>query len=181
MSFRLVVASVLVAPSIASASPLSADLSAGAGAAVMYSDPCGGPFPIANCTTPAARLRGPAMTVRGMVGAHHALRGAWGLRWGAGLSGLFMTESGDTGSIVSGGGEFGVTLDRWSADTFAGLSWVRVRADGMATTGATMAFGGSVGFAITPQVSAFARVDLSAMLEGSIGGASIDGGVTFRL
>jgi hypothetical protein len=167
----------LLAPAAASASEF--DLSAGGGASVVYSDPCG--FPGSPCTTPRTRLAGASAMLRTTWSLRHAISPRLSLRYGAALSGLFMTESNGTGAILTGGGEFGVTLDRWSANVFGGFSAVSVRADQMTANGPTMAFGGDLAVALTPQLSAFARVDLSAAPEGPIGGAFAGLGVTYHL
>ena len=179
----LILASIVLAPTLAAASPdYGLELSAGAGAGTMYRDPCGGPFaPTTPCTTPEARLRGPAALASAMYGARYHLRRGWGLHWSAGGQATVMTDSGATGSILTGAGGFGMSWDRFSATAIAGLSYLRVRADGMTTTGGSLAFGGIVGVDITPQIGAYARLDLSAFLYGYFGGARASPGVSFRL
>lgn len=177
MLHRLVLLVLVVVPTVASASEF--DLSAGGGASVVYSDPCG--FPGSACTTPRMRLAGASAMLRTTWSFEKVLSPRLNLHYGPALSGLFMTEAGGTGSIVTGGAEFGVGLDRWSLDVFGGFSWIHVGTDTMTATGPTTAFGGGASFALTPQLSAFARVDLSAMLEGPIGGAFAGLGLTYHL
>ena len=179
----LVLLALLAIATPAAADPIiDVDLSASGGAGVMFSDPCGGPFSEADCTTPRVRLSGPSATLRAGLGSHHMTSRRWGLRWSGVAQGMFVRVPGAQGMILSGGGQFGAMFDRFFADVFSGLSFVRVEADGMAPErGATLAFGADAGIAITPWLSAFARVDASAIMEGSIGGAYAGAGLGVHL
>lgn len=173
--------SVLLACAIAAAIPQTAlagelRLGVGAGAAAAGYDPCS--YPGSNCDTPRTRMAGPAPLV--LAGYRHRfpLRHGFALRAGGMMSAVLISPAAETStSVVSGAGEFGVQYDRFAADVIAGLSFIRMSNDEMTGRGGTMLMGGQISAKLSPELAAFGRIDLNAMMHGTVASAFIGVGL----
>jgi hypothetical protein len=172
-SLLLAAALLTSLPHAASASELR--LSVGGGAGAAFSDPCGYDGGV-GCTDRAIRTSGGAPLV--LAGFRHNLRlssPTWRLRIGGTASALLIAPMigegvGDGGSVVTGAGEFGVEWGRFAIDQVLGVSRVRLGAHEMTRSGATVMTGFVFTARLTPELAAFGRADLHAMMHAPIGG-----------
>jgi len=166
-----------VTASTAMASPAELRLSAGAGAAAAYSDPCGYPNE-ANCTTERVRIAGAAPMVLVGVRKSAELSERWRWRFGATASALFAANGdGDHASVVTGAGEIGIERGRYAVDMIMGISRLRIDKDEMERDGLTFMTGLSLTGRVTKSFAVFGRLDLHAMMHSPIGGAFAGAGL----